>query len=64
MYQERMNSSLDNVENLWLGSQSPYLTGTQISVADLFAACEIEQVGKWQSILLVEIIICSHNYEY
>lgn len=45
MYQDRMNSSLDNVENMWLGSGSPYLVGPQISVADLFAACEIEQIA-------------------
>ncbi len=46
MFTERMNTSLNNVENLWLADGRPYLTGNQISAADIFAACEIEQVGK------------------
>ncbi|KAK3912178.1 Glutathione S-transferase theta-1 [Frankliniella fusca] len=45
MFTERMNTSLDNFENLWLGDGRPYLTGNQISAADIFAACEIEQVA-------------------
>ncbi|KAJ1531003.1 hypothetical protein ONE63_005835 [Megalurothrips usitatus] len=43
MYENRMNSSLDNIENMWLGDGRPFLTGHQISIADLFAASEIEQ---------------------
>lgn len=52
MYAERMNGSLANVETLWLGDGRPYLVGPQISVADLFAACEIEQIGKKDTLLL------------
>ncbi|XP_058798019.1 uncharacterized protein LOC131668137 [Phymastichus coffea] len=34
--------SLDAIENRWLNNQ-PFVAGNEISVADIFAACEIEQ---------------------
>lgn len=37
-----MESCLDDIENLWL-SQGKFIAGDEITVADLFAACEIEQ---------------------
>lgn len=37
-----MTDCLDNIETLWL-SQGKYIAGDQLTVADLFAACEIEQ---------------------
>lgn len=40
-----MLSCLDNVEKLWL-SQEKYIAGDVLTVADLFAACEIEQPSE------------------
>lgn len=36
---------LDDVERLWL-SQGNFVSGNEVSVADIFAACEIEQLRK------------------
>ncbi|KAK9887759.1 hypothetical protein WA026_000074 [Henosepilachna vigintioctopunctata] len=41
-YEKALQETLDKIENLWLGNNS-YLCGHKISVADLFAACEIEE---------------------
>lgn len=40
-----MTDCLDKIEELWL-SQGKYIVGDQLTVADLFAACEIEQPRK------------------
>lgn len=40
-----MESNLDLMEYTWLAS-SQYLTSNQMTAADIFGACEIEQVGK------------------
>lgn len=37
--------TLEKIENLWLGSNK-FIVGNDLSVADLFAACEIEQTSK------------------
>ncbi|XP_044272666.1 glutathione S-transferase theta-1 [Tribolium madens] len=41
-YEDNMNTCLDQIQNIWL-ADTPYLCGDRISVADIFAACEIEQ---------------------
>ncbi|KAF2901870.1 hypothetical protein ILUMI_04311 [Ignelater luminosus] len=41
-YESRMANCLDLFEELWL-SKTPYIAGDQISAADIWAACEIEQ---------------------
>lgn len=41
-YEDNMVACLDQIENVWLAN-TPYLCGDKISVADIFAACEIEQ---------------------
>lgn len=38
-----MEESLNHLENVWLSS-SKYIVGDNLTIADLFAACEIEQV--------------------
>lgn len=39
-----MNSSLDLLENVWLGDENKeFLTCNQVTFADILAACEIEQ---------------------
>ena len=45
-FKGRMVESLDKIENLWL-KNSPYIVGNQISIADIIAACEIEQTSKY-----------------
>ena len=44
-FQAGMEQALDNLEKVWLRN-TPYMAGEQISVADLLAACELEQPGK------------------
>ncbi|XP_046390914.1 glutathione S-transferase theta-1-like [Ischnura elegans] len=41
---KRMETSLDQVEKIWLqNGAKKYLTGDEISIADILGACEIEQ---------------------
>lgn len=44
-----MERNLDILEETWL-AKSEYLTGPTLTVADIFAACEIEQTRKWHII--------------
>lgn len=44
-FQRRMSDTLDFMESVWL-SPGPWIAGDEISVADLWAACEIEQPRK------------------
>jgi len=40
----KLNSTLDVIENIWLSKgDKPFLCGDKISVADILAACEMEQ---------------------
>lgn len=41
-----MEMNLDIVENVWL-ENTEFLCGNQLTVADIFAACEIEQTRKF-----------------
>lgn len=50
-YERDVVKSLDEIENVWLKNQ-PFIAGHEISVADIFAACEIEQTRKY---------ICSYS---
>jgi glutathione S-transferase len=40
---QRFEASLDILENVWLAHDGHFLTGEQITIADVMAACEIEQ---------------------
>lgn len=40
--EKNMSKSLDSIEKLWL-SQGDYIAGNHITIADIFAASEIEQ---------------------
>ncbi|XP_058831676.1 glutathione S-transferase theta-1-like [Topomyia yanbarensis] len=42
-FRQQLNSCLDFIEQEYLGGGSKFLVGDEISVADLLAACEIEQ---------------------
>nr|CAD7616906.1 unnamed protein product [Timema genevievae] len=41
-----MERTLNKIEDVWLAGDKPYLTGERISIADLLAACEVEQTPK------------------
>lgn len=41
-----METTLDNIEELWLNQGHMYLVGHQISYADILCACELEQPRK------------------
>ena len=42
--QKLMEKSLDQLESIWLDNgKKKFLCGDQISVADVFACCELEQ---------------------
>ena len=45
-FQDRMEVCLDTFEEVWL-KDFKYLSGDKISVADIFAICELEQPSKW-----------------
>lgn len=45
-YERRMVSALDNFETKWLNNGTEFVAGNTITVADLFAACELEQPSK------------------
>ncbi|KAG7308445.1 hypothetical protein JYU34_005651 [Plutella xylostella] len=42
-YQKRMETALDEFSTLWLGRGNQYILGDTATVADLLAACEVEQ---------------------
>ena len=44
-FQSRMEDALDKFETIWLKDKL-FLTGNQISIADILAACELEQPSK------------------
>jgi glutathione S-transferase len=41
-----MKTTLGLIENVWL-KDTPYLTGNEITIADLLGVCEIEQPSKF-----------------
>ncbi|KOC58898.1 Glutathione S-transferase theta-1 [Habropoda laboriosa] len=42
-YEKNLNETLDVLENVWL-KDTNFLVGSKISIADIFGACEVEQV--------------------
>lgn len=48
-YRERI---LQDIEEIWL-AKNKYIVGDKLTVADLFAACEIEQTSKKTSLCVV-----------
>lgn len=44
-YRDLMEKDLSIMENIWLKDNS-YLTGYSLTAADVFGACEIEQISK------------------
>lgn len=45
-WKDRMEIALDEIENVWL-KENKYILGNEISAADLFALCEIDQPRKF-----------------
>lgn len=44
---------LDAIENIWLkDSNQTFIIGDKISIADLFAACELEQLSKLKLVII------------
>lgn len=43
--QQEMENNLKSVEKIWL-NKSDFVTGNRLTAADLFGACEIEQLSK------------------
>lgn len=44
-FQSRMETVLEKFETVWLRDQ-PFVAGNKISIADIIAACELEQPSK------------------
>lgn len=44
-YEKLMIESLDFLENIWL-KDKPFVASSEISIADILGACEVEQVRK------------------
>jgi glutathione S-transferase len=47
-FEKRMKTTLGLIENVWL-KDTPYLSGNEITIADLLGVCEIEQPSKFLS---------------
>lgn len=45
-YKQRMDFALQLFETKWLGRGTDFIVGNSITVADLWAACELEQPSK------------------
>lgn len=43
-FQSRMETVLEQLETIWL-KDHPFIAGNEISIADIVAACELEQPG-------------------
>jgi hypothetical protein len=55
-----MKSTLGLIENVWL-KDTAYLTGNEITIADLLGVCEIEQPSKFIiSTIVFACCICVH----
>lgn len=46
-YEKRMTSALDDFETKWLGRGTDFIVGNNVTVADILAACELEQPSKF-----------------
>lgn len=44
-----VNNCLDQIETLWL-RDNQFICGQEVTIADIFAACEIEQPRKYNRI--------------
>ncbi len=53
----QMENSLDTITNVWL-KDKPFITGNEITVADLVAATEIEQLGRYTNNKLLDLNGC------
>lgn len=53
--EQRMTENLDLLENIWLKNK-PFLCGDDISIADLVAACEVEQPSKQLIFVIIHVI--------
>lgn len=46
-FQKEMEKCLGEIETIWLDNgNKKFITGDDISIADLLACCELEQPGK------------------
>ncbi|MCL4128019.1 UNVERIFIED_CONTAM: hypothetical protein GTU68_005877 [Idotea baltica] len=45
-FKKRMETSLDQLESIWLAKGDPYIVGSKLTLADLLAICELQQPGK------------------
>lgn len=51
-FQERMETVLDQLETIWL-KDHPFIAGDHVTIADLLAACELEQPSTY---------VCIHSW--
>jgi hypothetical protein len=52
-----MKTTLGLIENVWL-KDTPYLTGNEITIADLLGVCEIEQASKFLNYIYFSCLMC------
>lgn len=60
-FKKRMKMTLGLIENVWL-KDTPYLTGNEITIADLLGVCEIEQPSKF--IVSTTVLACCIYIHY
>lgn len=44
---KEMEATMDNFEKMWLNDDEDYVVGKEISVADLMALCEIDEIREF-----------------
>jgi glutathione S-transferase len=45
-FEKKMKTTLGLIENVWL-KDTPYLTGDNVTIADLLGVCEVEQPSEF-----------------
>lgn len=49
---KNLQKALDELEELWTGTE--YIAGDKLTIADVFAACDIEQTSEEDDVLISE----------
>lgn len=57
-YEQRMVAALKLLDTKWLGRGADFIAGNKITIADLIAACELEQPSKFE--VLYHIFLFCH----
>lgn len=49
---KNLQKALDELEELWTGTE--YIAGDKLTIADVFAACDIEQTSEKEDVIFIQ----------